>query len=160
MKPLNMLLVPSLLLTTASSAFAQTVNGNDAPKAVQMGFAEVSGWVTKAAALVPADKYSYKPTSTVRSYGQIIAHVADSYLYYCGKATKQETRWSDAIAEGPVDKATLAPKLAQALATCNAAYASGSGNIGLLMANVAHTSLHYGNLITYIRMLGMTPPSS
>lgn len=135
-------------------------DGGDAPKAVQAGFAEVSTWVTKAAALVPAAKYSYKPTSAVRSYGQIVAHIADSYLYYCGKATKRETQWSDAIEKGAVDKATLAPKLAQALASCDAVYAAGNGEIGPLMANVAHTSLHYGNLITYIRMLGMTPPSS
>jgi hypothetical protein len=37
---------------------------------------------------------------------------------------------------------------------------AGTGDIGQLMANVAHTNLHYGNLITYIRMLGMVPPSS
>src|SRR5690349_12775912 len=72
----------------------QAAGGGDAPKAVQAGFVEVSTWVTKAAALVPAEKYSYKPTTTVRSYGQIVAHLADSYLYYCGKATKRETQWS------------------------------------------------------------------
>jgi hypothetical protein len=37
---------------------------------------------------------------------------------------------------------------------------AGTGNIEQLMANVGHTNLHYGNLITYIRMLGMVPPSS
>lgn len=135
-------------------------SGGDAAKAVQTGFAEVSAWVTKAAALVPADKYSYKPTSTVRSYGQIIAHIADSYLYYCGRATKRDTQWSDEIEKASTEKAALVPKLAQAVQSCNAAYAAGNGDVGQLMANVAHTNLHYGNLITYIRMLGMTPPSS
>lgn len=135
-------------------------SGGDAAKAVQTGFAEVSAWVTKAAALAPADKYSYKPTSTVRSYGQIIAHIADSYLYYCGRATKRDTQWSDEIEKASTEKAALVPKLAQAVQSCNAAYAAGNGDVGQLMANVAHTNLHYGNLITYIRMLGMTPPSS
>ena len=138
----------------------QAPGSGEAPKAVQAGFAEVSAWVTKAAALVPAEKYSYKPTTTVRSYGQIIAHIADSYLYYCGKATKRDTQWSDAIEKGTIAKAALAPKLAQAVESCNAVYAAGTGDIGQLMANVAHTNLHYGNLITYIRMLGMVPPSS
>jgi predicted small secreted protein len=90
----------------------------------------------------------------------VIAHIADSYLYYCGRATKRDTQWSDAIEKGATDKAALAPKLAQALASCNTVYAGTGGDIGQLMANVAHTNLHYGNLITYIRMLGMVPPSS
>ena len=72
----------------------------------------MGGWVTKAAGLVPADKYSYKPTSTVRSYAQIIAHIADSYLNYCGKATKRETQWSQAIENGSTEKATLVPNSA------------------------------------------------
>jgi hypothetical protein len=133
--------------------------GGDAATAAKAGFAEVSAWVTKAAELVPANKYSYRPAPTVRTYGQIIGHIADAYGYYCGRATNPQTQWSDAIAKGPTDKATLGPKLKQALDACNAAY-SANGDIGQLMANVAHTSLHYGNLVTYIRMLGMVPPSS
>jgi uncharacterized damage-inducible protein DinB len=147
-------------LASTASLFAQTPGGGtDSAKAVQFGFAEVSGWVSKAADLVPSDKYTYRPTSTVRTYAQIIAHIADAYGYYCARAAGKSVQWSDAIEKGATDKATLAPKLAQALDSCNAVYA-GTGDIGQLMANVAHTNLHYGNLITYIRMLGMVPPSS
>jgi hypothetical protein len=100
------------------------------------------------------------PTGTDRAHVRPDhRHLADAYGYYCGRPTNPRTQWSDAIAKGPTDKATLAPKLEQALDACNAAY-SGNGDIGQLMANVAHTSLHYGNLVTYIRMLGMVPPSS
>jgi uncharacterized damage-inducible protein DinB len=128
---------------------------------VRAGFEEVSSWVTKAAELIPADKYAYKPTASVRTVGQMIAHIADSYGYYCARATKgRSVEWSDAIEKAKTDKATLVPKLKQALDACNAVYGTGTGDIGQLMANVAHTNLHYGNLITYIRMLGMTPPSS
>ena len=93
--------------------------------------------------------------------GQMIGHIADSYGYYCGRAAKgRGVEWSDTIEKGKTDKATLAPRLKQAVDACNAVYGTGTGDIGQLMANVAHTNLHYGNLITYIRMLGMTPPSS
>ena len=146
-------------IMTKNATGSSPSGGGDAAKAAQAGFAEVSAWVTKAAELVPANKYSYRPAPTVRTYGQIIGHIADAYGYYCGRATNPQTQWSDAIAKGPTDKATLTPKLKQALDACNAVYSSG-GDIGQLMGNVAHTSLHYGNLITYIRMLGMVPPSS
>ena len=150
----------TFIMTKGADASGSGPSGNgDAAKAAQAGFAEVSAWVTKAAALVPANKYSYRPAPTVRTFGQIVGHIADAYGYYCGRATNPRVQWSDAIAQGPTDKAALAPKLKQALDTCNAAYA-GTGDIGQLMANIAHTSLHYGNLITYIRMLGLVPPSS
>ena len=126
---------------------------------VRTGFEEVSAWVAKSADLVPAAKYSYKPAPTVRTFGQIIGHVADGYNYYCGRAAGRTVQWSDANEKGATDKASVVPKLKQALEVCNAAYA-GTGDIGQLMANVAHTSLHYGNLITYIRMMGLVPPSS
>ena len=152
-------LIPALLITIAGPALAQDSINTDGAKAAQAGFAEVSAWVTKAAELVPAGKYSYRPAPTVRTFGQIIGHIADAYNYYCTKATNRAVQWSDAAEKGATDKATLAPKLKQALDTCNAAY-SKPGDIGQLMGNVAHTSLHYGNLITYIRMLGLVPPSS
>ena len=35
-----------------------------------------------------------------------------------------------------------------------------TGLAGPLMANITHANLHYGNVITYMRMLGLVPPSS
>ncbi|MGH7460524.1 MAG: DinB family protein [Longimicrobiales bacterium] len=128
------------------------------PDMIRQGFAEVSGWVTKAADLVPADMYSYRPATTVRTYGQLIGHIADGYNCYCGRASGQSVQWSDAIANGNTDKATLVAKLKQSLDACNTAY--GSSQAPQLIANIAHTNLHYGNMVTYLRMLGLVPPSS
>jgi uncharacterized damage-inducible protein DinB len=127
--------------------------------AVQRSFTEVSGWVTTAASLVPSDRYSYRPAQSVRTFGQLIAHIADGYDYYCGRAAEKRVQWSDATEKGATDKVTLAAKLDQSLRACEAAYA-GKSQIGPLVENVAHTSLHYGNIITYMRMLGLSPPSS
>ena len=123
------------------------------------GFAEVSGWVTKAADLVPADKYTYRPATTVRTFGQLIGHIVDSHNWYCARAGGQNVEWSDPVEKGKTDKATLVQKLKQSIDTCATVY-GGSGQIGVLFANIAHSNLHYGNIITYMRMLGMVPPSS
>lgn len=143
----------------AAVAPQQPGAANDTAAALRHGFGEVSGWVTKAADLVPADKYTYRPTPSVRTFGQMIGHIADSYNYYCARAAGRNVEWSEAIEKGNTDKATLVPKLKQASDACQAAY-SGTGLVGPLMGNVAHTNLHYGNVITYMRMLGLTPPSS
>jgi uncharacterized damage-inducible protein DinB len=68
-------------------------------------------------------------------------------------------QWSEVIEKGSTDKSTLAQKLKQATDACNAAHGS-NGHSGMLMASIAHTSLHYGNIVTYLRMLGLTPPSN
>src|SRR5262245_31386223 len=138
---------------------AQKPDNDDKAAALRKNFTDVSGWVTKAADLAPAEKYGYRPAPTVRTFGQVIAHIADSYNYYCARAAGKNVEWSDAIEKGATDKATLVPKLKQSLDACNAAY-GGSGQAGALIENIGHTSLHYGNIITYLRMLGLTPPSS
>jgi uncharacterized damage-inducible protein DinB len=109
--------------------------------------------------MVPADKYSYKPAEPVRTFGQLVGHLADSFNYYCAVGAGRNVEWSDAIEKGVSDKAALVARLTQALGTCTAPYTSG-GNFRALVDNVGHTSIHYGNMVTYLRMMGMTPPSS
>lgn len=147
------------LAVIGSSLHAQQGGAADPAAALRHGFGEVSAWVGQAADRVPADKYTYRPVATVRTLGELIGHVADSYNYYCAQAAGRNPQWSDAIEKGQTDKATVTAKLKQALDGCNAVYA-GAGQLPPLMANIAHTNLHYGNLITYMRMLGLTPPSS
>jgi uncharacterized damage-inducible protein DinB len=132
-----------------------------ADAAVKFGFEEVSGWLAKAAELVPAEKYTYKPVNTVRSFGELIAHAADGMNWYCGSAkAAKDVPWSDAVAKGATDKATVVAALKSATAGCAAAHASPTARIHRLMGNIAHSNLHYGNAIVYLRMLGLKPPSS
>jgi uncharacterized damage-inducible protein DinB len=151
------------LLFSASYIYGQaaaTAQSPDTATELRNGFTEVSGWVTKAAEMVPDDKYNYRPVDTVRTFGQLVAHIADSYNYYCARGAGNNIEWSDAIEKGNTDKATLVPKLKQALDRCSEVYKGSNGRVGPLLGNVGHTSLHYGNIITYMRMLGMKPPSS
>jgi hypothetical protein len=150
-----------LMLAAGTQAAAQPPANPDARAAVKFGFEEVSGWLAKAAELVPADKYSYKPVGTVRSFGEQMAHAADGMNWYCGSAkASKDVQWSDAVEKGGTDKAKVVAALKAATAGCAAAYASPTARIDKLMGNVAHSNLHYGNAITYIRMLGLKPPSS
>jgi uncharacterized damage-inducible protein DinB len=143
----------------SKSAGEQQPGANDAAAALRKSFTEVSGWVTKAADLAPADKYGYRPTQSTRTFGQLIAHIADSYNYYCARAAGRNVEWSDEIEKGSLDKATLVQKLKQSSAACSAAY-NNTSQVAPLIENIGHTSLHYGNIVTYMRLLGLTPPSS
>jgi uncharacterized damage-inducible protein DinB len=152
-------LIPVLgALLAASPAAAQQVD-NDPVGALRRSFIEVSTWVSRAADMVPAEKYSFRPVETVRSFGQLIGHLADSFNYYCAQAAGRTVEWSDAIEKGITDKAELVQRLRQSYETCTPVYTSG-GSFRALVDNVGHTSLHYGNIVTYMRAMGLTPPSS
>jgi uncharacterized damage-inducible protein DinB len=151
-----------LLVAGASLGFALSAGAQgkptDVPALLKGGFAEVSEWITRAAAMVPAERYDYKPVATVRTFGELVAHVADGYNWYCANASGQKTEWSDAVEKGPTDKATVTAKLKVATDKCIAV--TPTGQAMQLMQNIGHANLHYGNIITYLRMMGLTPPSS
>jgi len=144
-------------------AFVRFGTSQAAPGVVEelrKSFNEVHAAVAKSADMVPADKYTYRPVATVRTFGELVAHVADSYAWYCTRASGRNVEWSDAIEKGKTDKATVTQKLRESLAVCTAAYANNGSHVGGLINNVGHTNLHYGNIITYLRMMGLVPPSS
>lgn len=161
MKPrIFMILSCVLLSVTATLGQATPEKAPDPLTEVRKGFEEVNGWVVTAAETVPADKYSYRPADSVRTFGQLVAHITDSYNYFCAHGVGNKVEWETPIEKGATDKDTLLPKLKEAVGRCNATYGSSKAEFRPLFMNVGHTSLHYGNIITYMRMMGLKPPSS
>lgn len=134
-------------------------SGGQAGPIVRKAFGGVSQWMLKAAEQVPEARYSYRPDDSVRTFGQLVAHVVDSYNYFCEKARGRTVKWSSAVEDSKTGRGDLIQKLKAATASCDAAYTAGT-NLEALVENVAHTNLHYGNVITYMRMMKLTPPSS
>jgi uncharacterized damage-inducible protein DinB len=132
--------------------------------------------ILKSAAKVPEADYSFKPTPEVRSFGEILGHVADAQYLFCS-AVKGEPRSPDSltIEKTKHTKAELAAALNEAFAYCDSAYnavtdataadkvkffGADRTKLATLAFNTAHTFEHYGNLVTYMRIKGIVPPSS
>ena len=151
-------------LVGASLALCGTLSAQQAapsdPGAQLKGvFEEVSELVVKGAEQVPADKYGFQPNATVRTFGQLVAHIADGNNYYCARAGGQKVDWSDAVEKTTTDKAAIMQKLKASIGQCAALHAKNS-TAPQLLSNYGHLNLHYGNMITYLRLMGMVPPSS
>ena len=153
----KVLLTAAMLLVCPALAAQQAAN--DPAAALKGGMDEVTGWITRAAEMVPADKYGFQPAPTVRTFGQLIGHVADGQNYYCARGAGQNVEWADPVEKGSQDKTVLIQKLKDSIARCVAAHAK-AGLAAPLMANYGHNNLHYGNIITYLRLMGLVPPSS
>jgi uncharacterized damage-inducible protein DinB len=130
--------------------------------------------VVKSAEMVSEADYSYKPTPAVRSFGDLFGHVAGSEYMFCAAALGEAPKAEDDIEKTVKTKAGLIAALKAAGDYCSRAYsisdADATGATKLfgqdnnkyfaLILNAAHVGEHYGNLVTYLRLKGMVPPSS
>jgi len=133
----------------------------------------VASNITKAAEKMPEENYSFKPTPEVRSYGAIVAHIADAQYLFCS-AVIGEKNPAPGIEKSKTSKAEIQAALKEAFAYCDKAYALSDaqaaettrlfGNernkLNVLSFNDAHNMEHHGNLVTYLRMKGIVPPTS
>jgi len=124
---------------------------------------------------MPEENYSFKPTDSVRSFGQILGHVADAQYMFCSVALGEKNP-EPKIEQTKTSKADLIASLKDAFAYCDRAYntmtdATGSQTVSLfgmpntpktsvLSVNLMHTMEHYGNLTTYLRIKNIVPPTS
>jgi uncharacterized damage-inducible protein DinB len=160
------LLAPTLAFSQDNpnplSTFNKTANG------------AVKNILLRSAEKMPEENYNFKPTDAVRSYGQIIGHLADSQYMFCSIELGEKNP-DLKIEQTKTSKAELIAALKGAFAYCDKAYdgmtdASAPqmvklfGNdmpkLGVLTANNMHDLEHYGNLVTYMRLKNVVPPTS
>ena len=161
------------LILTPAAAFAQA-STNPFTDAVKAQLAQIKAPVTRTAEKVGEDLYSFKPTPDVRSLGQLIGHIADGNNGLCSAASGMKPAVTG-IEKSKTTKADLQKALADSFAFCEQAIASmddkkgaelTKSNLGMqprLMVfafNNSHVNEHYGNLVTYMRLKGIVPPSS
>jgi uncharacterized damage-inducible protein DinB len=145
-------------------------------RGVKARFDSIKRDIVEAAEAVPENEYGFKPTPQVRSFGELVGHVADAQNYFCGVAAGNNPDYSDAIekSKSPT-KAALVSALKASVAACDEVYAkTTAGNVmelvkagksdalrgGLLLDNISHDNEHYGNIVTYMRLKGHVPPST
>jgi hypothetical protein len=134
----------------------------------------VSNAVIRAAQKMPEENYSFKPVPEVRSFGQLVGHLAEENYFFCSLATGAANPGMG-IEKTKTAKADLVTALKDAVAYCNTAFegmtdAKGAqmtkfmnfdvAKIALFSLNTAHTDEHYGNMVTYLRIKGIVPPTS
>jgi len=172
------MLTRSLLLLSivAAPAFAQTTPAAAPPRsntdAARMLWQEVRSNLVKAADDTPVAMYDYRPSPDVRSFGETLDHVAASQSGYCRMALGEKPTGGGA-GTGAKTKADVVEALRVSNDVCARAYAQadeeaalpayGGGRnsrLHVLLVNVMHDSEHYGNIVTYLRLNGLVPPSS
>jgi len=170
-------LLPTILLCLlALPAFSQEKQPSDNPFSVinKHGYERTKGTLVRSAEKMPEENYSFKPVDTVRSYGQIIGHLADAQYLFCSTASGEKSP-DLKIEKTKTSKADLVAALKEGFAYCDKVYNSMTDaqatqtvkffgtdvpKFAVLSVNIGHNMEHYGNLVTYMRIKGIVPPTS
>jgi uncharacterized damage-inducible protein DinB len=164
-----------ILLVLASVCMLQAQDKGSDPmsKETKGLYTNAKNYILKSAEKMPEENYSFKPSPEVRSFAGVLGHLADDQYFFCSAAKGEKKDTS--IEKDVTTKAALIDELKKAFAYCDSVYdgltdASGAMMMkfgrgqrsmsGILNFNVAHNFEHYGNIITYLRIKGLVPPSS
>lgn len=162
------LLLPFACLTLLG-ADMKTISG-----AAQAQEGQVKTLLLRTAEKMPEENYSFKPTADVRSFGEIIGHLADSEAFFCAAVSGTKPPETD-FEKNAKTKAELIAALKQQLDACDKVFNAltdksmievvkvGSNERtrgGIANFSLMHSWEHYGNLVTYMRLKGIVPPSS
>jgi uncharacterized damage-inducible protein DinB len=134
----------------------------------------IRSFVLRTAEKVPENLYAYKPTPEVRTLGAVIGHIADGNNFLCGMAAGSKAAPNRAN-EKKTTRAELVTALKESFDACDKVFAETSDanataavdffgqkqtRLGMLAFTNNHMWEHYGNLVTYMRLNNIVPPSS
>jgi uncharacterized damage-inducible protein DinB len=166
-------------LLSAAILFAAVLSAQDTPANPLVTVSKNIYGIAKGDILGSVDKipdnlWSFQPTKDVRTITQLFAHIADAQYEFCGVAAEGKPVAKN-IEKTATTKAAVVAALKDAFAYCDSTYskltdASAADmvpffgmkitKLGAMDFNIAHTFEHYGNLVTYMRINGIVPPSS
>jgi uncharacterized damage-inducible protein DinB len=168
--------VNRIVIVTFAAALACATQAQNAQNPfsadAKQGYTGIKNTLLKAADKMPDENYSFRTTPQVRTYGEMVAHVADVQVALCGMAKGEQKQ---GISSGKTSKADLIAVLKQSFDYCDPIYdsmtdASGAAKVnmfgrqvtklGVLNFNVTHDNEMYGTMVAYLRIKGIVPPSS
>jgi hypothetical protein len=183
-----LLIAPLVLMFLTTAAFAQSEAQKSAEKpktqpaqaqdnplsaANKFGYGFLRNALVGTAEKMPEENYSFKPTWLVRSFDQVIGHVAESQYYFCSTVLGEKA--PNRKIDPKATKADLIAALKDSFSYCDKAYGSMTDasatqmvkfhgldlpKLFVLTANNMHTVEHYGNLVVYMRLKNILPPTS
>ena len=166
-----------LLLAIATPLVAQQQQSADPPRAAvaaaRSSWMAAHNYIVRSAELMSEADFAFKPVATVRSFAQIVAHVADDEMGWCAQILGEPLKQTQ-VEKTLTAKADVIKVIRDAGTYCEKAYGISDAQAAAvttiwggqqpkirgLMDNAAHDWEHYGNIVTYMRIKGMVPPSS
>jgi len=113
----------------------------------------------------PSDKYGYRLKPEMRSFGEVIVHVASGVAYAAKAGRGGQVKWDELNAEDYPNKAAAVALLEKSIADASATLlnlqaSAFAKTVEPWVAVLEHSAEHYGLLVAYYRANGLVPPES
>ncbi len=173
MKPIRIVALFGCLLAVTAVTQAQAADPFADNFKFYYGFNKRN--VIAAAEKMPVADYGFKPTSEVRTFGEVLGHIVDVQNMACSAIKGEANPSKEPIEKTAKTKDELVKAVKASFEYCDGAfntltdakltekYKGARGEYPKSNAAslaVFHTSEHYGNLVVYLRLKGIVPPSS
>jgi hypothetical protein len=155
-----------LLLLAAGFAFAQAPQTPPSPaRTIRNMFADVNRRILEMAQDFPVDKYSFKPKPEMRSFGEVIVHVASGNVYAAKKGRGENVKWDELDPKNYKTKAEIVALMKKSIDDADATLKTWPDDafaktIQPWTSVIEHSAEHYGLLVAYYRLNGIVPPES
>ena len=166
-----------MLLTVVSLAGAQepATTANPVRASTRPLYDRIKGHLVRSTDQMPEDHFGFRPTPDVRTYAQLLGHIITTQYMFCSDALGEKNPAPGDFEKTHTTKAALAEAVRASFKYCDRAYELSDSELTtprsfpkgrqsrpleLLILNIAHNNEHYGNIVTYLRIKGLVPPSS
>jgi DinB superfamily len=134
-------------------------------KTVYRLFTGVNDQVLTMAEDFPEDKYDYRPKPEMRSFGEVIIHIASGNVYAAKKGRGENVNWDELDPKNYKTKAEIVAMFRKSIDDATSALKakpeqSFAASLGPWLDVVEHSAEHYGLLVAYYRLNGLVPPAS
>ena len=155
------------LALVAFPAFAQNAL-RPTPEVVRGHFLSINRKILDMAKDFPEDKYDFRLKPEMRSFREIIVHIAGGNIYAAKAGRGENVAWDDNLELDPKNYKTKADVVAMFEKTVNDADAALQALSDSAFAKTVdpwvdvteHAAEHYGLQVAYFRANGMVPPAS
>jgi hypothetical protein len=118
-------------LLSCAASYAQSVN--PLSDGARMHYGNIRGFVTRAAAKMPEELYAFRPTPEVRTFAQLVGHLADANYRLCSVMEGQNPPRDAGVEKTVSAKPELVKALADSFAYCDTQFAAMTDQAGTPM---------------------------
>ena len=157
----------AVLAEGASASAQQPAAAQNTRDVLLANWKEIGEKVVRLAEEFPEDKYEYKPVDSVRTFADVLRHVAfwNQFVAKAARGEKPDGRQNELPKAQFATKAAIVAALKASLADATSQLEKSAATpepraTGLWVAFISHSSEHYGQLVVYYRLNGLVPPAS
>ena len=159
------LLVITFLLATV---FVGAQNQRSLPptaQSVRRHFASLNQRLVTMAKDFPEDKYNFRLKPEMRTFGEVMVHVASGNVYAAKAGRGENVNWDELDAKNYPNKAAVVALMEKSSADAQAVVDKLPDDafdkaVEPWIGVMEHSAEHYGLLVAYYRANGLVPPAS